>query len=92
MATLDEIDTRLIGLLREDASQPVAGVSAKEMLKYLGDIKNPEQLADLVSCAVLPDPRERQTILETVEVDSRLRRLIQFLMADLRRRRDNREE
>jgi ATP-dependent Lon protease len=76
----------------EDASQPVAGVSAKEMLKYLGDIKNPEQLADLVSCAVLPDPRERQTILETVEVDSRLRRLIQFLMADLRRRRDNREE
>ena len=33
-------------------------------------------------------PEERQTILETVAVDSRLRRLIQFLMADLRRTRN----
>jgi len=63
------------------------GVATREMLKYLGGIKNPEHLADLVSCAVLPDARERQTILETVPVDTRLRRLIQFLVADLRRHR-----
>lgn len=64
-----------------------SGISAKEVLKYLGAIKDPEQLADLVSCAVLPDARERQTILETVAVDTRLRRLIQFLTADVRRHR-----
>ena len=66
-----------------------AGVSAKEVLKYLGAIQDPEQLADLVSCAVLPDARERQTILETVAIDSRLRRLIQFLTADVRRHQKN---
>ena len=38
------------------------------MLKYLGDIKTPEQLADLVSCAVSPDPAVRQSILVTVAV------------------------
>ena len=71
-----------------DASK-ASGISAQEVLKYLGAIKDPEQLADLVSCAVLPDARERQTILETVAVDSRLQRLIQFLLADMRRHRKN---
>ena len=66
-----------------------SGISAQEVLKYLGAIKDPEQLADLVSCAVLPGARERQTILETVAVDTRLRRLIQFLLADMRRLRKN---
>lgn len=65
-----------------------SGISAKDVLKYLGAITDPEQLADLVSCAVLPDAAERQTILETVAVDVRLRRLIQFLTADLRRCRN----
>lgn len=65
----------------------VSGVSAEEVLKYLGSLEDPEQLADLVSCAVLPDACERQAILETVAVDTRLRRLIQFLLADLGRRR-----
>lgn len=70
-----------------------SGISAKEVLKYLGAIKDPEQLADLVSCAVLPGARERQTILETVAVDTRLRRLIQFLLADARRlRKDSSHE
>jgi len=64
-------------------------VSASEVLKYLGAIKDPEQLADLVSCAILPDARERQTILETVEVDTRLRRLIHFLLADRQRHEKN---
>lgn len=65
-------------------SQP-GGIPPEEVLKYLGAISDPEQLADLVSCAVLPNAAERQTILETVEVDSRLRQLISFLLADLRR-------
>lgn len=66
-----------------------SNISAREVLKYLGAIRDPEQLADLVSCAVLPDAAERQTILETVAIDTRLRRLIQFLTADVRRHQKN---
>jgi len=71
----------------DDVAGTASGISAGEVLKYLGAIKDPEQLTDLVSCAVLPDATERQTILETVEVDTRLRRLIRFLLADLRRQK-----
>jgi hypothetical protein len=41
----------------------------------------------LVSCAVLPGAAERQVILETLDVETRLRRLIQFLMAEIRKKR-----
>lgn len=58
--------------------------SAKEILKYLESISDPEQTADLVSCAVLPGASQRQRILETVDVEERLRHLIQFLLAELR--------
>ncbi len=61
--------------------------SAKEILHYLDSITDPEQVADLVSCAVLTGAAERQSILETIEVEARLRRLIHFLLADLRVRR-----
>src|SRR6266404_3112647 len=61
--------------------------SPKEILNYLDSITDPEQTADLVSCAVLPGAVERQTILETVEVEARLRRLIQFLIAEIRAKR-----
>jgi ATP-dependent Lon protease len=61
--------------------------SPKEILNYLDSITDPEQAADLVSCAVLPGATERQTILETVEVEARLRRLIQFLLAEIRAKR-----
>ena len=61
-------------------------LSAKEILGYLDSIEDPDQLADLVSCAVLPEAAERQTILETIDVEQRLRRLIKFLLAELRGR------
>ena len=64
-----------------------AGFSAKEILGYLDSITDPEQVADLVSCAVLPGAMDRQTILETVEVEARLQRLITFLLAEIRSRR-----
>lgn len=56
--------------------------NAKEILGYLDQIDDPEQVADLVSCAVLAGARERQTILETVDLEQRLRLLIQFLLAE----------
>jgi ATP-dependent Lon protease len=61
--------------------------SPKEILSYLDSICDPEQAADLVSCAVLPGASERQTILETVDVEARLRRLIFFLLAEIKRKR-----
>ena len=69
--------------------QPPPGFSPHEVLEYLDKLGDPEQMADLVSCAVLNGPVERQTILETVNLESRLRHLIHFLMAEIERHRKN---
>ncbi len=69
---------------RGESNGSPAAVSPKQMLNYLDSITDPAQAADLVSCAVLPGPAERQTILETVDVEARLRRLIHFLLAEIR--------
>jgi ATP-dependent Lon protease len=61
--------------------------SAKELLSSLDSIPSAEQATDLVSCAVLRGALERQAILETVDVESRLRRLIQFLLVEIRNKR-----
>ena len=63
--------------------------SPKEILNYLDSITDPEQTADLVSCAVLPGALDRQSILETVDVEARLRRLIRFLLAEIRTKRQD---
>jgi hypothetical protein len=41
----------------------------------------------MVSCAVLPGGVERQAILETVDVEARVRRLIHFLLAEIQAKR-----
>ena len=61
--------------------------SAKEVIRYLQTIADPAQAVDQVSCAVLPGALQRQTILETVSVEARLRRLIHFLLAEIRAKR-----
>ena len=61
------------------------------MLDYLEGLPDAEQVADLVSCALLPDHRERQTILETLELDKRLKHLIHFLMHEISRCRQDEE-
>jgi Lon protease-like protein len=61
--------------------------SSKEILGYLDSIRDPEQATDLVSCAVLPEAAERQAILESADVETRLRRLIQFLLAEIKKHR-----
>jgi len=72
---------------KTEASPTPPSFSPKEILNYLDSITDPEQAADLVSCAVLPGAAERQAILETVEVEARLKRLIQFLLAEIRAKR-----
>ena len=72
---------------KSKSCQAPPSFSPKEILSYLDSITDPEQAADLVSCAVLPRAVERQTILETVDVEDRLRRLIHFLLAEIRAKR-----
>lgn len=59
----------------------------EQMLQLLNSINDPDEAADLVSCAILPDARQRQAMLETLEVETRLQRLIQFLLGEIRRHR-----
>jgi Lon protease-like protein len=54
----------------------------KPGLELLAHANNPEQLADLVSWALLTNPRQRQVLLETLDVEARLRQLIRFLLAE----------
>lgn len=71
----------------EKSEKNPPALSPQKILGYLDSISDPEQTADLVSCAVLPGAAERQTILETVDVETRLRRLIRFLLAEIRLKR-----
>jgi Lon protease-like protein len=64
-------------------------LSAKEIIGYLEKLEDADQVADLVSCALLPAAIQRQVILETVEVEPRLKRLIHFLMEEIRDHRKN---
>jgi ATP-dependent Lon protease len=66
------------------------GVTSGEILRYLEHLPNADQLADLVTCALLADaPLERQKILETVDVTARLKHLVHFLLEEIRRRGKN---
>ena len=65
-------------------SQSPPAFSAKEVIGYLDSIADPEQAADLVSCAVLAAGEDRQAILEALDVETRLRRLAQFLLRDIK--------
>ena len=65
-------------------NSPPPSFSPNKILDYLDSIADAEQAADLVSCAVLPGAVQRQAILETVDVEARLRQLINFLLAELR--------
>jgi len=89
---VDALVAKVRELLQErvERSLPFAGpsllvpVAPKDVLGYLDSLTNPEHAADWVSCAVLPRAEERQALLETVDVETRLRRLIYFLLAELR--------
>jgi hypothetical protein len=61
------------------------------MMHHLDSLTNLDQAVDLVSRAVLPGALERQAILETVDVEARLRRLIYFLLAEIRAKRKGNE-
>jgi Lon protease-like protein len=59
----------------------------KEIVACLETLHDPDRVADLVSWTLLRGAAERQTILETVEVEARLKHLIHFLMAEIDQQR-----
>ena len=54
---------------------------------FLESLQDPGTLADLVASTVLQDSGSRQMLLATGDVEVRLRKLIQFLLAEIRQRR-----
>jgi len=76
-------------LSQNKKSSNASKFSPQEILGYLESITNPEQAADLISCAVLKDASERQAILEAADVETRLRRLTKFLLQEVRRKRED---
>ena len=92
--TIDALLAKVRDLVSERIRQGVLSLpnrpktlSTKEIIACLDKMNDPDQVADLVSCALLPGADDRQTILETVEVEPRLKHLIHFLMAEIRQHR-----
>ncbi|MCC7374907.1 MAG: LON peptidase substrate-binding domain-containing protein [Verrucomicrobiales bacterium] len=63
--------------------------SIDQVMRSLSEIADASVLADLVSCTLLSDPRQRQVMLETIDVETRLRYLIYFLLKEIEDGRSN---
>lgn len=59
--------------------------SVRQIVEHLTKLEDPDRLADMVSCTLLSRPLERQTILETAELEHRLMLLVAFLDAEIKR-------
>jgi Lon protease-like protein len=79
-------------LPQHEAAPGKSDYSATKILGYLDSLTSPEQAADLISCAVLRHPADRQAIMEAVDVETRLRHLARFLIAEVRQKRDRGKE
>src|SRR6266487_3910512 len=80
-----------LGQLEElDTDELPADFALKQGIEILAKLNNPEQIADLVSGTLLSSPVERQLLLETVDLENRLKHLIHFLMAEIRRQSKDR--
>ena len=55
----------------------------EEVIKFLVSLHDADMLSDLVSFNLLRDIDQKQEILETVELNKRLRRLIRFLQDEI---------
>lgn len=52
-------------------------------IQYLAKRNCPGQLSDLISCTLLSLPTQRQTLLETINVEQRMKCLIEFLLSEI---------
>lgn len=51
--------------------------------RYLSEMSDPEMLADLIAATFISDPARRQQLLEELDLNQRLRLLIQFLREEI---------
>lgn len=70
-----------------DEMDDVASQAGVRFAEHLNQLTDADLVADLVTCALLSRAEDRQTVLETVEIPHRLKRVIHFLMAEIRRHR-----
>ncbi len=82
LGQLDDLDT--------DELPP--DFALKQGIEILAKLNNPDQIADLVSCTLLSSPTERQLLLETIDLETRLKHLIHFLMSEIRRQQKNKNK
>lgn len=97
--TIDALMAKVRDLVTERIEQELPAVrgeskmvSVKEIVSCLEKLQDPDRIADLVSWSLLRGAVERQTILETVEVEPRLKHLIHFLMAEIVQQRKNKSQ
>ncbi len=72
-------------LVDESDESESSDLSVEEALMKMAGVADPEQLVDLVSCTLLTVPGERQTMLEVLDIETRLNSLIGFLTAEVAR-------
>jgi Lon protease-like protein len=97
--TIDALMAKVCDLVSERIEQELPAlrsgskmVSVKEIVACLERLQDPDRVADLVSWSLLRGAAERQTILETIEVEARLKHLIHFLMAEIGQERKNKSK
>lgn len=87
-----KVPTPLLDRLAKAIGKSEGSISSADVvqhgLEFLSSLSDNAQLADLVACTLLPNPLERQIILETADVELRFRHLIHFLSAEVDRIRD----
>lgn len=91
--TLDLVETRL-KLAADDSpelfQQAAARVQTEQpatldnCMEALREIDDAAQLADFTASTLLTSPESRQAVLEAVDIEERLRRVVQFLMGELK--------
>jgi Lon protease-like protein len=65
------------------AGEPLHSLpSWQQFAEHLARLNDPEQVADMTACTLLRDSRQRQELLEAVDIETRLRRLVRFLLDD----------
>ena len=61
------------------------GLPIQQIAEHMIKLENPDRLADLVSYTLLSRSAERQVILETPNLEQRLKYLVHFLIAEVNR-------
>jgi Lon protease-like protein len=94
--TIDALMAKVRDLVTERIEQELPALEkgfkklpVKKIVACLETLNDPDRVADLVSWSLLRGAAERQTILETIEVEARLKHLIHFLMAEIIQRRND---